>query len=156
MNNSRGFSLVELLITVAILAIIAAIAIPNLITSKQAANETSAMKACRTLGSAEVAFMGSNSQQYTDITTLAAENYVDSRFTNAAGFHGYTYASGAVTGAAGRGTPPASFEFVATPTSGGGRYLYGIAGDQVIRYLGAISGATDPAGLAPGDPVGKQ
>jgi prepilin-type N-terminal cleavage/methylation domain-containing protein len=156
MNNNHGFSLLELLITVAIIAIVAAIAIPNLITSKQAANESSAIKACRTLGSAEVAFMGSNSQRYTDIQTLVSEHFVDSRFSNPAGFLGYSYASGTVANAAGGGAPPIGFEFVATPATGGGRYLYGIAGDQVIRYLGAIGGATAPVGMSVGDPVGKQ
>jgi len=156
MSKNDGFSMVELLVTVAIIAIIVVIAIPNLITSKEAANEASAIKACRTLGSAEIAYMGSNNQQYTDIQTLAANNYVDSRFTNAAGFLGYTYAAGTVTNAVGGGPPPAGFEFVATPLTGGGRYTYGLAADQVIRYLGAVSGVAAPAGLSVGDPVGKR
>jgi prepilin-type N-terminal cleavage/methylation domain-containing protein len=156
MNNNRGFTLIELLVTVAILAIVAAIAIPNFITSRQATNEAGAVKTCRTLGSAEVAFMAVNNQQYTTIETLVANSYLDSRFSNAAGFHGYAYASGTVAGGVGGGSPPTGFEFVATPTTGGGRFLYGIAADQVIRYQGAVGGATAPAGLAVGDPIGKQ
>ncbi len=156
MNRIQGFSLVELLVTVAIIAIIVAIAIPNLITSREAANEAAAITGCRTLGSAEIAYMGANGQQYTNITKLVEQNYLDGRFSGTGGFHGYSYASGTVTNGAGAGAPPVGFEFVATPNTGGGRFLYGIAADQVVRYLGAVGGATPPVGLAVGDPIGKQ
>jgi type IV pilus assembly protein PilA len=155
MKNEQGFSLVELLIVVAIIAIIAAIAVPSLLTSKQAANEASAIQGCRTAGSAEIAYAAVNNQAYTDLTTLVAQSYLDTRFTNANGFNGYTYASGAVTGGTGNGAPPTGFEFLATPSTGGGRYTYGIAPDQVVRYEGAPFGNPDPLGLTTGDPIGK-
>ena len=156
MKNEQGFSLVELLIVVAIIAIIAAIAVPSLLTSKQAANEASAIQGCRTVGSAEIAYAAVNNQLYTDLTTLVQGNYLDGRFSNANGFNGYTYASGTVTNGVGTGAPPSGFEFIASPSTGGGRYTYGIAPDQVVRYLGATSGAAAPAGLTAGDPIGKQ
>ena len=56
MKKQKGFSLIELLIVVAIILIIAAIAIPNLIKSKMAANEASAVGSLRTLTTAEIAF----------------------------------------------------------------------------------------------------
>ena len=55
-NKQKGFSLIELLIVVAIILIIAAIAIPNLIRSKMAANEASAVASLRTINTAEVVY----------------------------------------------------------------------------------------------------
>jgi type IV pilus assembly protein PilA len=55
-NNQKGFSLIELLIVVAIILIIAAIAIPNLLRSRMAANEASAVGSLRTLNTAAVTY----------------------------------------------------------------------------------------------------
>ncbi len=56
MRSTRGFSLIELLIVVAIILIIAAIAIPNLLQSKIAANEASAVGSLRAITTAEITY----------------------------------------------------------------------------------------------------
>ena len=69
-NKQKGFSLIELLIVVAIILIIAAIAIPNLLRSKIAANEASAVGSMRTLNTACIAFSTSYGQFPTLLTNL--------------------------------------------------------------------------------------
>lgn len=65
-NNKRnaGFSLIELLIVVAIILIIAAIAIPNMLRSRMAANQASAVANLRTISTASVSYWVTYSNGY--------------------------------------------------------------------------------------------
>jgi type IV pilus assembly protein PilA len=64
-GKQKGFSLIELLIVVAIILIIAAIAIPNLLRAKIAANQASAVGSLRTMSSAEETFASTYSDGFT-------------------------------------------------------------------------------------------
>jgi type IV pilus assembly protein PilE len=155
MKAVQGFSLVELLIVVAIIAILAAIAVPSLLTSKQAANEAAAIQGCRTVGSAEISYAATNNQQYTTLASLVSGEYLDSRFSTTGAIDGYSYQPGDVAGTTVDSDPPASFGFIATPTASNGRFLFGIAPDQVVRYQGVTGSASLPPGVNEGDPIGK-
>ena len=156
MKIEQGFSLVELLIVIAIIAIIAGMAIPNLLISRMAANEAGAVSGCRTIGSAEVVFSTANNQLYTDLAGLVNASALDQRFLS--GFNGYQYNAGTVANT----TAFLSHgPFLATPISpdSTGRFNFGIGVDQVVRYMG-VAGSASPAqcgggDCSPGDPYGK-
>jgi type IV pilus assembly protein PilA len=80
-KSSKGFSLIELLIVVAIILIIAAIAIPNFIHAKMAANEAAAVSSIHAINTAEITYSSSNpligfSVLLSDLGPAGA-NYID-------------------------------------------------------------------------------
>jgi prepilin-type N-terminal cleavage/methylation domain-containing protein len=155
MKKEQGFSLIELLIVVAIIAIIAAIAVPSMLTARQAANESAGIQACRTIGSAEIAYAATNNQQYAKLADLYAGNFVDSRYSaTGVTVGGYVFADDQAiqdptTKQDVGGLSPALFGITATHVAGMARYDYQIGADQVVRW-----GTAAPTGLTTSAPIG--
>ena len=141
MKKEKGFSLLELLIVVAIILLIATIAIPSLLRSRQAANESHAVANLRTLNTAEVQYI-STYQQYGQITNLVSVGLLDSRYTT--GSAGYNF--GVTLGAG-------NLNYTASATAqsvNAGRFDYFTMPDYVIRY--STDPTRAPTGLS-GEPV---
>ncbi len=158
-RDQSGTTLYELLIVVGILLIIATIAIPSYLQSKQTANETAALASLRTIFVAETVYTSDNHGLFGDLPTLVrAGALLDSRFatSDTKPVGGYYFKPGTVAPTGGKlETLPDGFNMQAYVFGHSGRYEYFIQSDGTLRYADAVNGNHLPAGISPGDPVSK-
>jgi type IV pilus assembly protein PilA len=153
-TRQKGFSLIELLIVVAIILIIAAIAIPNLLRSRMAANEASAVGSVRTLNTSAVTYSSTypaNGYPATlasmggpsPCTAVPATACLIDAVLSAGTKSGYTF-----TWVGDGATPSVGYSITAIPVSVGTSGQRSFFSDQsgVIRYqtTGATPLVTDP------------
>jgi type IV pilus assembly protein PilA len=92
-RKQDGFSLIELLIVVAIIGIIAAIAVPNMMRAQQAAHETAALENVRSIGQAQSLYIVTKGHgKYGALTELGADGSIDASFAGGKKA-GYQFAS---------------------------------------------------------------
>lgn len=140
-QQNRGFTLVEVIIVVAIIALLAAISIPNLLASRMLANETNAITAIKSIVTAEFSYQNANGRPG-NLTQLsaAAPPYIDAKLgSGSKGGYNYTVSI--------NGTVPTIFFITARPISNmSGRRVFCATEQGIIKFC--AGNCTPPASRA--------
>ena len=151
MKNQKGFSLIELLVVVIIIAIIAAIAIPSLLASRRAANQSATVANLRTHVSAAATYSSLNAGAYpVSFSTLSTPGYLDGSWTGTGPIvrNGYSYTFE---------TDAAGYCIEAAAQTGAGDNSYAVSHRGVIHQLAGIvaPACTASTGVITGTPLGS-
>ena len=152
-KSPKGFSLIELLIVVAIILIIAAIAIPNLLRSRIAANQASAVGSLRTLNTAEITYSSTYNVGFTVTLSYLAPPASGNPTSTAAGLIDSVLALGSKSGYSFTYSPGPSdstgrintYAFTAVPlsTNTGTNYYYTDQSGVIRQNSTTVAGASD-------------
>ena len=140
-RNQKGFTLLELLVVAAIIAIIAAIAIPSLLNARRAAWQSRAKGTLRSIGSSQLAYQGTNNQKfYGTFPALQDDLYIADGYSLGNMIENYSMSWTSTNPSTGTGTLGAgignnTFTIVAYPRDTRPGYLntFGVTEDQVVR-----------------------
>jgi len=160
-RKQKGFSLVELLIVVAIILVIAAVAIPNLLRSRMSANEASAVASMRTIVTAGIVYSSTYTVGFAaNLTSLsdggtpancvpptvpaaASSCLIDATLASGTK-NGYFFTYAAASGSGANNTYTLNADPVATGVSGQ-RHFFTDATDVLRVNAMAVASASDPA-----------
>jgi prepilin-type N-terminal cleavage/methylation domain-containing protein len=134
-RRERGFSLIELLIVVAVIGIIAAIAVPHFINSRQAAYNASAFSSLRLIHTAQIAYRMRNAQ-YGDLAALRTADLIDDPLLATGTRSNYTFVINSAT------ISPSFYEATATPAVAPWQYYYLDVSGVIRRETGRAANIT--------------
>ena len=164
-RNQKGFTLLELLVVAAIIAIIAAIAIPQLLNARRAAWMSRAKGTLRSIGSAQLAYQNANNDKiYGDFDALQGVEDIAHGYTLGNMVENYSLSwtttspygkDGLNTGTVRGGIAANTFTVIAWPrdTRPGFLHTFAITEDQVVRVFDENTPNVDPGKVHTWDPI---
>jgi prepilin-type N-terminal cleavage/methylation domain-containing protein len=136
-KSRRGFSLIELLIVVAVIGIISAIAVPHFVNSRQAAHNASAFSSLRLIHTAQISYRMRHAQ-YGDLVALRNANAIEDPLLATGVRSNYTFVINAAT------ISPSYYEATATPAVAPWQYYYMDVSGVIRREVGRPADNTSP------------